>query len=265
MGMTPAQIQAATDALRVISDGLKHLPGQHDQSTHGRRGVHVPKPNAAAAFRSIADIPTVRVVRSVGPKKPKKVSKPVPRNLLDVPVTEMDGQKAWEDLDTVGEGQNYPNLEMAAVMVFSRLGPEYRGRVLKKSSDVDAYITDTLRKAGYGERIVSITNDAKYLGPKVEAAVSRGMTETLPEDHPLYNTPVPVFLYRKRGVSEVVLLHEIAHIIEGAWKEPEYSGGHTPTWWETWGQLMKQNGGLDAAINMAEFFGYSMEGKGVFK
>ena len=40
MGMTPDQIEAATVALRGISGLLegKHLPGQHNQQDHGRRG-----------------------------------------------------------------------------------------------------------------------------------------------------------------------------------------------------------------------------------
>lgn len=249
------------DAKGMPTDS-KHLPGQHDQSSHGRRGV---RDVVSSVSVWDMDIPVVGVEKQK-PSKPKKSKALKPRNILpNVETTEFKGQRCWEDIDTVGEGQNYPSLEMAAAMVFDRLDAKDRGRVLKDPDEIDEYISDVIRKAGYGDRLVSITSNEGYLTKGIEAAVSRGMTETLPTDHPLHGKPVPVFLYRKRGVSEVAILHEVAHILEGAWKESIAHGGHTPTWWETWGQLMKQHGGMQTAINMAQFFGYSMEGTGVFE
>jgi hypothetical protein len=111
---------------------------------------------------------------------------------------------------------------------------------------------------------VSVNVNRGFLGPDVEAGVSRGMTQELPDDHPLHNAEVPVLIYRKRGVSEFVLLHEIAHIIEGSWKE-QRTGGHNLAWWNTFGALLAQHPDMEGTRNMLQFFGYAFTDAGVLQ
>ena len=203
------------------------------------------------------------------PKKPKpkrsKVTKLVPTNLTGAKCAEYQGSKDWADLAIPEENRDSRGLVFAASITMERLGKKGQGRILKGHDQVDAYINEVLRENGFGERVVSVNEGDGILPNDVEAGVSRGMTETLPPDHPLYNAVVPVLMFRKKGISEFVLLHELAHILEGSWREPGADGGHTQLWYDTWGALLRKNGQFEGGLNLLEFMAYPTEGNGVFE
>ena len=205
-------------------------------------------------------VETIRLLPEETPVVPLK-----PNNLIDgVAVTEYNGKQAWEDLRSSGEPSD-GRLEMASSMTVNRVeDTEDEGRVFTEEEEIQNYVDELLEEVGYGKRWISFTDNEDYLqNPDVKAAVSRGQTEMLDPEHPLYNKPVPVLIYRPSGISEFVLLHEVAHILEGCWKDPNHGDGHNWSWWETWGQLLKIKG-LTVSRNQAQFLGASMEGMGVF-
>jgi hypothetical protein len=174
----------------------------------------------------------------------------------------------WTDLAIpdmlIPANVNDERLAMAATMSLDRMEGEKAGKVMTTNAEVDAYINEVLTECGYGLRCVSINDGDKLLPKDVRAGVTAGMTSELPKDHPLYKADLPCFLWRKsEGITEVVALHEIAHIITGSWKDKDGDGGHSQTWWNTYGALLDHYG-FDAAYNMGMFFGYRFEGAGVF-
>lgn len=169
----------------------------------------------------------------------------------------------WADLEGSGDHDD-GRLEMAAVLAFQQIDKRHQGRIFKNTDEIDNFVTEVLDRAGYRDRAVSINEDKGQLGKNVEAGVSRGMTETLPGDHPLHGAVIPCLIYRKRGVSEFVLLHEIAHIIEGTWKDDEGDGGHNITWWNTFGALLAQDR-MDFARNLLQVFGYAFTDGGALR
>ena len=74
-----------------------------------------------------------------------------------------------------------------------------------------------------------------------EAGVGLANSNTFLEEDPLKDVVFPVFLIRKRGISKVALLHEIAHAMEGGWQTGQ-GGGHSLIWHQTWLTLLRQEG-----------------------
>jgi hypothetical protein len=68
------------------------------------------------------------------------------------------------------------------------------------------------------------------------------MTENLPDAHPFKNKDLPVLLVRSRGTTKVALLHEIAHMMEANWKNPNGDDGHNAVWYATWIALLRSEG-----------------------
>ena len=254
-----SELRALLDGFLAIERKARHV---RDADYWGAPvGTPLPlKPKPEPATRTVRLIPDT-------PYDPKALK---PGNLdptvETVKYTDSDGKvwQDWADLDP-GEPQvNEPGLEFAASMAWQRTDPEDQGRVFTDPDEVDAFVTEVLERAGYHDRVVSINIGDDFLGPDIEAGVTRGQTQILPPDHQLYNSDAPVLLYRSKGVSEYVLLHEIAHIIDGEWK-PLRPGGHSFRWWNTFGALLAQHGDMEAPRNMLQFFGAVFEDAGVLQ
>jgi hypothetical protein len=63
----------------------------------------------------------------------------------------------------------------------------------------------------------------------------------MPEGDPLKNQQFPMVLVRSRGIKKLALLHEIAHLMEGSWKNGK-SGGHNLNWYATFVNLLEGEG-----------------------
>ena len=81
----------------------------------------------------------------------------------------------------------------------------------------------------------------KNEGGGVEAGVGLANSDKFAEGDPLKDVTFPVFLVRKRGISKIALLHEIAHAMEGGWQNGE-GGGHSQVWHQTFLALLRQEG-----------------------
>jgi hypothetical protein len=143
-----------------------------------------------------------------------------------------------------------------------------RGEKMMSVKECFDYTDKVLAKYGYGDRLVasSIDSPEVFGGNRsgVEAAISRGMTELMPEGNSLRGKSIPVLCLRKRGTTKPALLHEIAHIMEGSWtdKSGKAGGGHNDVWYETWHKLLEKEG-LNAQANYLSFIVYKPEGSGV--
>jgi hypothetical protein len=258
-------LSSVRDVLDMLEGKVRHV---RDASYWGAPvGTPLPLPHDT----DIADIPVIETI-DLSPEKTVYPKRLVPTNLIAGANTATYVENGvtlsdWNDLVTpdgfINANKDDQRLAIAGTMSVERLEGDDAGKVMKTDKEVDAYITKVLEEVGYGPRCFSLAAGDKYLPKDVQAGVSRGMTETLPEDHALYKAEVPVFMYRKKGINEVVALHEIAHIITGSWKDEQGDGGHSQTWWDTYGALLDHYG-FTAAYNMGQFFGYRFEGTGVF-
>jgi hypothetical protein len=80
----------------------------------------------------------------------------------------------------------------------------------------------------------------QYAGPETAAFTSRGMTETLPPDHEMYNKDV-VLLFFRDGARPVEVMHEMAHVTEGSWRAPP-DDGHSNQWFRQYYEMVGAEG-----------------------
>ena len=153
----------------------------------------------------------------------------------------------WNDVTYDPERKSEWRIEGASGVMFQRImeGQE----VISDEAEVGKYVTDILTKYGYGDRVFNLsmaTSDEFFAQhpehSEVEAAVSRGMTDQLPDSHPFKDKDLPVLLVRSRGTTKVALLHEIAHMMEANWKNPNGDDGHNAVWYATWIALLRSEG-----------------------
>jgi hypothetical protein len=125
-------------------------------------------------------------------------------------------------------------------------------QLLTDRNEIGKYISDILKKYGYGNKLFYLASGStsdKMLGKDpmtskeggTEAGVGLANSNSFLEGDPLKDVIFPVFLIRKRGISEVALLHEIAHAMEGGWQTGQ-GGGHSLIWHQTWLTLLRQEG-----------------------
>lgn len=180
--------------------------------------------------------------------------------------TDEDGDSIslWDNLSWSGAEDN-PRLEQLCGLAFENIN---RGEKMMSVKECLDYTDKVLMKYGYGDRLVasSIDSPEVFGGNRsgVEAAISRGMTELMPEGNSLRGKDIPVLCLRKRGTTKPALLHEIAHIMEGSWIDPSEKarGGHNEVWYETWHTLLQKEG-LNKSANYLSFIVYKPEGTGV--
>lgn len=153
----------------------------------------------------------------------------------------------WNDVTYDSERKNNPRIEGGSGVMFKRIMDKQE--VISDEAEVGKYVTDILNKYGYGDRTFNLsmaTSDEFFAqNPEhsdVEAAVSRGVTEELPDSHPFKNKDIPVLLVRSRGTTKIALLHEIAHMMEANWKNPNGDDGHNAVWFATWLTLLRSEG-----------------------
>jgi antirestriction protein ArdC/DNA polymerase III epsilon subunit-like protein len=153
----------------------------------------------------------------------------------------------WNDVTYDPERKSDWRIEGGSGVMFKRIMENQE--VISDEAEVGKYITDMLVKYGYGDRVfnLSMANSDKFFAENpehndVEAAVSRGTTESLPDSHPFKDKDLPVVLVRSRGTTKVALLHEIAHLMEANWKNPNGDGGHNSVWYATWVALLRSEG-----------------------
>jgi len=214
-------------------DLSKHLTGQHDQSSHGnwaKNGGVVHKPN----------------------------------NLTGVAIPWKDGTD-WSDVVPTGAPDD-KQIEFASGLCLDSapLQAVGQGRIFTNRKDIATYVDEVFAKYGYGDRVYQLwpDEDGHYLVDGIEAGVTRG--NVADENHPLHNATLPVLIYKPKGVSQFVLLHEISHILEGNWVEGNAGdGGHNLPFLETWKYLLR-NEGLDKQANVLDLFSYKTDGNGVF-
>jgi len=83
--------------------------------------------------------------------------------------------------------------------------------------------------------------DPRKGGSGVEAGVGLANSAAFADGDPLKGVEFPVVLVRKRGISKIALLHEIAHLMEAGWKS-NTGGGHNNNWHQTFLTLLRQEG-----------------------
>ena len=217
----------------VAGSGNLKKHGQHDQKTHG---------NWAHGSNTLT-----------------------PTNLNGAETVKFQGSEDWADLEPSTDNSNNAAMEMAGSMVLQRIDKQFWGKTLVGEEQIIEYTDDVLKRSGYGDRVIAPHEDDGILGKNTEAAVAPALTKSLPANHPLYGADVPSLIYRKEGISEFVLLHEIAHIMEGSWKSPQNSGGHNNAWWDTWGALLANQPDMGRARSAVQAFGYQFGSGGVVK
>jgi hypothetical protein len=217
--------------------------GDHDQSSHGNwASGSSPKGGTG--------------------KTPKNVD----ANKSAGTYTNEDGESIslWDNVSW-NESEDNPRLEQLCGLAFENIN---RGEKMMSVKECFDYTDKVLAKYGYGDRLVasSIDSPEVFGGNRsgVEAAISRGMTELMPEGNSLRGKSIPVLCLRKRGTTKPALLHEIAHIMEGSWtsESPNARGGHNEVWYETWHTLLQKEG-LNQASSYLSFMVYKPEGTGV--
>lgn len=153
----------------------------------------------------------------------------------------------WNDVMYDPERKSDWRIEGGSGVMFQRIMDKQE--VISDEAEVGKYVTDILTKYGYGDRVFNLsmsTSDEFFAqNPEhkdVEAAISRGLTESLPDTHPFKDKDLPVLLVRSRGTTKVALLHEIAHMMEANWKNPNGDDGHNAVWFATWVTLLRSEG-----------------------
>lgn len=165
----------------------------------------------------------------------------------------------WDDItyDRTSEaGKDNDNLESAHGIFASRLLDGQKK--ITDRNEIGKYIADILKKYGYGNKLFylaggSVANkmlgddpswegsDGTPYGGGIEAGIGLANSEAFADGDPLKGVEFPVVLVRKRGISKVALLHEIAHLMEGGWKS-NTGGGHNQAWHQTLLTLLRQEG-----------------------
>lgn len=188
-----------------------------------------------------------------------------PKNVdANKPAGKYKDSELWDNLNPSG-AEDSPRIEQLCGVAFNQVN---QGEKMMSPDEISKYTDEVMTKYGYGDRVYSLSvGDKTVFNSETsgrEAAVSRGMTELLPDGNPLKGKDIPVLCIRKRGTTKPAVLHEIAHIMEGSWKDTsgKAGGGHNEIWYETWHTLLK-NEGLTGAANMLSFFVYKPEGTGV--
>jgi hypothetical protein len=166
----------------------------------------------------------------------------------------IDGEEydLWNDITydrNSQEGKSNNVLEQAHGIFASRLleGQE----LIKDRNEIGKYISDILKKNGFGNKLfylaggsvadMMLGKDPRKGGEGVEAGVGLANSNAFSEGDPLKDVEFPVVLVRKRGISKVALLHEIAHLMEAGWRS-NAGGGHNNSWHQTFLTLLRQEG-----------------------
>jgi antirestriction protein ArdC len=196
-----------------------------------------------------AQSPEVGELPAGSPKAPKNKNTSIEPKKVTVEGEEYD---LWDDITydrRSQEGLDSNILEQAHGIFASRLldGQE----VITDRDEIQKYISDTLKKYGYGNKIFflldgdvadkALGKDPKKGGQGIEAGIGLANSGGLPSDDPLHNVSFPVVLVRERGTSKVALIHEIAHLMEGGW-QGNTGGGHNQTWHQTFLELLRLEG-----------------------
>ena len=160
----------------------------------------------------------------------------------------------WDDItyDRTSEaGKDNDSLEQAHGIFASRLleGQE----LIKDRNEIGKYISDILKKYGYGNKLFYLAGGStadrmlgddprdSTFGTGTEAGIGLANSAGFPDGDPLKGVEFPIVLVRKRGISKVALLHEIAHLMEAGWKS-NTGGGHNQAWHQTLLTLLRQEG-----------------------
>ena len=190
----------------------------------------------------------------------EEIAKNIPKNIdTSIQPTKLrvtpDGEEydLWNNVTydrTSEEGQDNKNLEGQHGIFASRILANQP--LIKDRNEVGKYISDILKKYGYGNKLFYLASGSvsdmmlgkdpmKNEGGGVEAGVGLANSDKFAEGDPLKDVTFPVFLVRKRGISKIALLHEIAHAMEGGWQNGE-GGGHSQVWHQTFLTLLRQEG-----------------------
>lgn len=115
---------------------------------------------------------------------------------------------------------------------------EKRGRALIGDL-MDKYAPDLPWQAHWSDEFVD-----QYGNAETAAFTTRGMTEQLPKDHEMYNKDIVILAFRENA-RPVEVIHEMAHVVEGSWRNPP-DDGHSLQWYETYYDMLGDEG-YDAA------------------
>jgi antirestriction protein ArdC/superfamily I DNA/RNA helicase/DNA polymerase III epsilon subunit-like protein len=167
----------------------------------------------------------------------------------------IDGEEydLWDDITydrTSEEGAKNESLNKAHGLLASKV---LKGQdLITDRNEIGKYIADILKKNGFGNKLFYLARPTiadqmldRMLGPDskdgVEAAVGLAKSGEFADGDPLKNVEFPLVLVRKRGISKVGLLHEIAHLMEAGWRS-NAGGGHNNSWHQTFLTLLRQEG-----------------------
>jgi antirestriction protein ArdC/DNA polymerase III epsilon subunit-like protein len=234
----PAKVDEEGNPIEPVGEGVGSEGKTGDQIAEdaGLKPETTPEPNLGEEGQTGEEIAKAKTPKNIDPNQTAEQIK--------------FGSKMhtiWNDVTYDPERKSEWRIEGASGVMFQRImeGQE----VISDEAEVGKYVTDILVKYGYGDRVfnLSMANSDEFFAQnpehsEVEAAISRGMTEQLPDSHPFKDKDLPVLLVRSRGTTKVALLHEIAHMMEANWKNPNGDDGHNAVWYATWIALLRSEG-----------------------
>ena len=265
-GMLIVAAKQAQDAvnwmLGIKPEDKNSIPESDTQAPEAGEGVGSEGKTGEQIAEDKPETPEVTPEPNVGEQGQtgEEIAKNIPKNIdTSIQPTKLrvtpDGEEydLWNNVTydrTSEEGQDNKNLEGQHGIFASRILANQP--LIKDRNEVGKYISDILKKYGYGNKLFYLASGSvsdqmlgkdpmKNEGGGVEAGVGLANSDKFAEGDPLKDVTFPVFLVRKRGISKIALLHEIAHAMEGGWQTGE-GGGHSQVWHQTFLALLRQEG-----------------------
>ena len=122
-----------------------------------------------------------------------------------------------------------------------KMGPEATGPNMPETM-VEGLVRNVLDRHGLADMHVQVQVD-DVIFDKTDSHDSvgftaRGMTENLPDGDPWKDVDIPILAVRTDHANPMIVLHEMAHVLEGSWRTPGIDDGHSDEWLSTYHQLL---------------------------
>jgi len=175
------------------------------------------------------------------------------------------GTSTWEDVRMPTSKQtDIPNNRVFESAVANAAIGSYDQSVLESErlsgvDQISRYVTEILKKYGYGERSFKTLARGKMLS---SAGAHAGVGRTT--DPFTGETPPALFIFARKKYNKSVIIHEIAHLLQGSWLDVnDKDRGHSPEWYDTYVTILRGEGLNDAADILEEKTGRKAQTTGV--
>jgi antirestriction protein ArdC len=174
------------------------------------------------------------------------------------------GRSAWEDVEASKSMQKeIPNNKAFERIMADAVQGNYDRQIpesekLTGDTQIHNYFLDILDKYGYGRRnFVTLKNGKKLANAGAAAGIGTQTNAITGVESPA------LFIYARRKYNKAILLHEVAHLMDGGWKRDDKDPGHSPVWYDTYLTLLRGEGFGDLADSMEKATGRKAETTGV--